>query len=140
MSPSPDPAAGRAGRRWLAAVAGAIVIFLGLDQIGGSPGLLSWLPQAGWLPVVSPVLAGAAAAWGAGRGALLRLAAALAAVWGRIGVDLGIGALRGVHLPPEAVIVLVAGFWVPWSLAALGGGAAVVLARWALRSRAPRRG
>jgi hypothetical protein len=125
----------RAGLQWLAATAAGIVVFEGLDLLGSGPSSLASLPGMSWLPVISPFLAGVAAAWGARQGALGSLLAALGAVWGRIGVDLGIGALRGVHLPPEAGIVLLVGFWTPWTLTALGGGAVVVVARWARRRR-----
>ena len=128
----------RAGLQWLAAVAAGIVVFDGLDVLASSSDIFTRLPLLGlWLPVISPLLAGATAAWIAGGGAVLSVLAAAAAVWGRVGVDVGIGALRGSHPPPEAGVVLVLAYVVPWTLSALAGGSLVVLVRWA---RAPRPG
>ncbi len=127
----------RAGLQWLAAVAAGIVVFDGLDVLASSSDIFTRLPLGLWLPVISPLLAGATAAWIAGRSAVFSVLAAAATVWGRVGVDLGIGALRGIHPPPEAGIVLVLAYLVPWTVTALAGGAIVVLVRWA---RAPRPG
>ncbi len=127
----------RAGLQWLAAVAAGIVVFDGLDVLASSSDIFTRLPLGLWLPVISPLLAGVTAAWIAGQSTMLSVLAAAATVWGRVGVDLGIGALRGIRPLPEAGIVLVLAYLVPWTLTALAGGAIVVLARWA---RAPRPG
>lgn len=127
----------RAGLQWLAAVAAGIVVFDGLDVLASSSDIFTRFPLGLWLPLISPLLAGATAVWIAGGSAVLSVPAAAAAVWGRVGVDLGIGALRGIHPPPEAGIVLVLAYVVPWTLTALAGGGLVVLVRWA---RAPRPG
>jgi hypothetical protein len=127
----------RAGLHWLAAVAAGILVFDGLDVLASSSDIFTRLPLGLWVPVISPLLAGVTAAWVAGQNAVLSVLAAAATVWGRVGVDLGIGALRGMHPPPEAGIVLILAYVVPWTLTALAGGGVVVLARWA---RAPRPG
>jgi hypothetical protein len=118
------------GVRWLAAVGLGIAIFEGLDTVAAR------LPIAGWLTWASPFVAGAGAAWWAGAGSVPMLLAAAAVPWGRIGVDRAIGALNGVHLPPEMGFVVVALFGVPWTGASLAGGVAVVLARLAARRQA----
>ena len=117
------------GARWLAAVGLGIAIFEGLDTVAVR------FPVAGWLTWASPFVAGAGAAWLAGAGSVPMLLASAVMPWGRIGVDRAIGALNGVHLPPEMGLVVVALFGVPWTGASLAGGAAVVLARLAARRR-----
>jgi hypothetical protein len=118
------------GVRWLVAVGLGIAIFEGLDTVAAR------LPIVGWLTWASPFVAGAGAAWWAGTGSVAMLLAAAAVPWGRIGVDRAIGALNGVHLPPEMGLVVVALFGVPWTGASLAGGAAVLLARLTARRQA----
>ena len=115
------------GVRWLAAVGLGIAIFEGLDMLAVR------LPAAGWLTWASPFVAGAGAAWSAGAGSVPMLLAAAAVPWGRIGVDRAIGALNGVHLPPEMGLVVVTLFGVPWTAASVAGGVVVALARRAAR-------
>lgn len=130
----------RSGLRWLAGVAAGVVVFEGLDLLGSSPDVLTQLPGAAWLPALSPLLAGVTAAWSAAQSSVPSLLAAAATVWARIGLDLGIGILRGVHLSPEYGIVLVAMFGAPWTAMAVGGGVGIALARWARRTWARSRG
>lgn len=118
----------RTGIRWLAAVALGAIVFEGLDLLGSSPIISRWIPGAGWLTTVSPLLAGGVAAWCAGPGIASFLAAA-GAVWARIGLDRGIGVLRGVHLPAEAGVILLIAFGGPWTAMALVGGVAAALVR-----------
>ena len=61
----------RAGLQWLAAVAAGIVVFDGLDVLASSSDIFTRLPLGLWLPVISPLLAGATAAWIAGGSAVL---------------------------------------------------------------------
>ena len=82
-----------------------------------------------WLPVISPGLAGLAAAWVAPPRARAGLPAAVAAVWARIGADRLIGVLQGAQLPSETTVVLVLAFGVPWTLTALLGGLLVIVGR-----------
>ena len=92
-----------------------------------------------WLPVVSPGVAGLVAAWAAPPQARAGLSAAVAAVWARIGADRLIGVVQGAQLPPEAGVVLVLAFGLPWTITALGGSLLAVTGRALLRSRRPRR-
>jgi hypothetical protein len=125
----------RAGLGWLGAVAAGVLVFEGLDLLGSSPSAAR-IPGAASLPAISPFLAGAVAAWRVPWGAPLSLLAAAASVWARIGVDRGLGVLRGGHLPAEAGLVLVLAFGAPWTVMALAGGAAAVVLRLAARRRA----
>jgi len=79
--------------------------------------------------VASPGIAGGLAAWASDQRVGAALAAAAAGVWGRIGLDLLLGALRGAHLPPEAGIILLVAFGVPWTVTALAGGTVAVVLR-----------
>lgn len=126
----------RAALGWLGAVAAGAAAFEALDLLGSSPSLPARLPGAASLPAISPLLAGAVAAWRAPWGAPASLLAAAASVWARIGVDRVLGILRGAHLPAEAGLVLVLAFGVPWTAMALAGGAAAVALRAAARRRA----
>jgi len=129
----------RAGLRWLAATAAGVAAFEGLDLIGSSPGIVARVPGLMWLPAISPFLAGMIAGGATTRGAVLALLAAASVAWVRIGVDRGIGLLRGAHLPPESGAVLIVAFGLPWTvMALLGGGSAVFVRR--LRRHGPRRG
>ncbi len=131
----------RAGPRWLAAVVLGVCVFEGLDLLGSSPVISLWIPGAKWLPTVSPLLAGGAAAWCAGPRIGPSLLAAAGAVWARIGLDRGIGAVRGAHLPAEAAVMLIIAFGGPWTAMALVGGAAAVLGQSVARLlKAPRHG
>lgn len=131
----------RAGLRWLAAVVLGVCVFEGLDLLGSSPVISRWIPGAEWLPTVSPLLAGGAAAWCAGPRSGPSLLAAAGAAWARIGLDRGIGALRGANVPAEAGTVLIVAFGGPWTAMALAGGAAAVLGQAVARLlKAPRHG
>jgi hypothetical protein len=123
----------RAGLRWLAAVLVGAGVFEGLDLLGSSPSVSRWIPGIDWLPTVSPLLAGGVAAWTAGPGLASSLLAAAGAVWARIGLDRGLGVLRGVSLPAEVGMMLVVAFGIPWTGMALAGGGVVALLR-ALRA------
>lgn len=123
----------RTGIRWLAAVVLGAVVFEGLDLLGSSPSVSRWIPGVEWFPTVSPLLAGAVAAWYAGPEIGSSFFAAVGAVWARIGLDRVIGALRGAQLPAEAGVILLIAFGGPWTAMALAGGGAAVLAR-ALRA------
>ena len=125
--------------RWVAAVAAGVIVFEGLDLLGSSPAVTSWLPIAASLPTLSPFACGAAAAWTGRLHAAPALLAAVVAVWARIGVDRAIGIVQGAHLSEEYGLVLILAFGVPWMLSALAGGVVAVLARGAARrwTRAP---
>ena len=82
-----------------------------------------------WLPVLSPGIAGVAAAWAAPPMARYGLSAGAAAVWARIGADRLVGVLRGAQLPPETAVVLIVAFGVPWTITALAGGLVFVAGR-----------
>ncbi len=118
-----------ASLRWLVAVIAGVALFEGLDRLGSNAAVAERLPAVTSLPGLSPFVTGAVAAWWAGPRAVPALLAAVVAVWTRIGLDRGIGALQGIRLPAEAGAVLLLGFGVPWALMALGGGAAAVLVR-----------
>jgi len=122
-----------AGVRWLAAIAAGVVVFEGLDVIGSTSAVTGPLPLAASLPLISPFVAGAAAAWVAAPGIVWPLLAAAVSVWARIGVDRLIGVLEGAHPPVEAGMVLMLAFGVPWMVQAVVGGAAALLATRALR-------
>ena len=123
--------------RWCVAVALAVAAFEGLDLLGSTPGG-GQIPVLSVVPTISPIAAGAVAAWAAGPGAVPSLIASVAAVWARIGADRAIGMLQGAHPPAEAGIVLILAFGVPWTVMALAGGSGVTLGRWVFRRRARR--
>lgn len=132
----------RRGLRWVAAVAAGVVVFEGMDLLASSAITRVWVPAAESLPAASPLVAGALAAWWASPHPPFALLASASTVWARIGVDRGLGALRGARLPPEAGWVLVLAFGAPWTAAALAGGAVAAAARWLIRRTAcgaPRR-
>lgn len=109
--------------RWLAAVAVGVAVFEGLDA------LAAWGPTMAWLALVSPVIAGAIAAWAVGGSTAGQLLASAAVAWVRIGTDQAVGLLHGVRHPlgVEAAVLVI--FGLPWMGMALGGGAIQVLAR-----------
>lgn len=117
-------------------------VFEALDALsGGSGSSLNGRPTGPlsdvllWLPVVSPGLAGLAAAWIAPPRAWAGLLAAVAAVWARMGADRSIGMLHGAQLPPETSLVLILYFGLPWTLTALIGGLVLIAGRAAFRAR-----
>ena len=128
--------------RWFLAVAIGAAIFEALDAFGtGSGSSLNGRPNGPladvllWLPVVSPGIAGFAAAWIAPPVPGLSLLASVASVWARMGADRFIGALHGAQLSSESGVVLVLAFGLPWSLTALIGGLVLVAVRAALSAR-----
>lgn len=129
----------RAGLRWLAATAAGVAAFEGLDLVASSPGIVARVPGLIWLPAVSPFLAGLIAGGAVTQGAAPALLAAASVALGRIGVDRGIGLLRGAHLPQESGAVLIVAFGLPWTMMALLGGGSAVFVRW-LRRLSLRRG
>ncbi len=119
--------------RWLVAVAAGGAVFEALDALAVQ------IPMVSWLTLVSPVLAGGAAAWLGGGGAPSRLFASAAATWVRIGADRAIGLSHGVRQPLEVEIAVAAIFGIPWMALAVAGGVMVLLARPRPRPRSPRR-
>jgi hypothetical protein len=118
--------------RWLVAVAVGGAVFEALDA------LAIQIPMVSWLTLVSPVLAGGAAAW-CGGGIPSRLFASATVAWVRIGADRAIGLSHGVRQPLEVEIAVAAIFGIPWMVLAVAGGVIVVLARPRTRPRSPRR-
>ncbi len=113
--------------RWLAAVAAGVAVFEALDALAVRG------PAVGWLALVSPLLAGAVAAWAMGGGAGGQLLASAAVAWARIGTDRAVGILHGVRQPPEVEVAIALIFGLPWMGLAVGGGAIQMLARRAAR-------
>lgn len=115
--------------RWILAVAIGAAVFELIDAVSAGSGSSMNGRSTGpfssvllWLPVLSPGIAGVAAAWAAPPMARYGLPAAAAAVWVRIGADRLIGVLRGAQLPPETAVVLILAFGLPWTVTALAGG------------------
>lgn len=119
--------------RWLVAAAAGGAVFEALDA------LAIQIPMVSWLTLVSPLLAGGAAAWLAGGGVPSRLLASAAMAWVRIGADRAIGLSHGVRQPLEVEIAVAAIFGIPWMVLAVAGGVMVVLARQRTRPQNPRR-
>ena len=111
---------GHAGR-WLAAVIAGGAAFEALDALAGA------VPAVAWLTLISPLPAGALAAWLAGDGVASSLLASAAVAWARIGADRAIGFAHGVRYPLEVEVAVAALFGLPWMLLAAAGGAAVVV-------------
>ena len=113
--------------RWLAAIAAGAVVFEGLD------GLAARGPGMAWLALVSPFIAGAITAEAAGGGAAGRLLASAAVAWARIGADLTVGILHGVHHSLGVGAAVAVAFGLPWMGMAVGGGAIQMVVRRAAR-------
>src|SRR5712692_281092 len=111
----------RAPLRWLGAVALGVALFEALDLAAAR------LPVISWLTLVSPMLAGVAAAGVCGPGIASPLLAAAAVAWARIGIDRAVGMLHGVALSPEIGPLVIVFFGVSWTGMSASGGVMVAL-------------